>query len=60
MMYALIFAGSCRIDLDIEGGGTQYFDSFIKRVRDLARAAKKKVYVTGAPQCTFPDAYMST
>ncbi|KAI1792296.1 glycoside hydrolase [Ganoderma leucocontextum] len=48
------------IDLDIEGGGTQYFDSFIKRVRDLAKAANKKVYVTGAPQCTFPDAYMST
>ncbi|PIL27020.1 hypothetical protein GSI_10159 [Ganoderma sinense ZZ0214-1] len=48
------------IDLDIEGGGTQYFDSFVKRVRDLAKAANRKVYVTGAPQCTFPDAYMST
>ncbi|KAM5543936.1 hypothetical protein V8D89_002553 [Ganoderma adspersum] len=48
------------IDLDIEGGGTQYFDSFIKRVRELATTANKKVYVTGAPQCTFPDAYMST
>nr|VWO94999.1 Endochitinase 2 (EC (Chitinase 2) [Ganoderma boninense] len=48
------------IDLDIEGGSTQYFDSFVKRVRDLANAANKKVYVTGAPQCAFPDAYMST
>ena len=49
-----------RIDLDIEGGGTQYFDSFVNRIRTLASGASKQYYVTGAPQCPYPDAYMST
>ncbi|EJF62645.1 glycoside hydrolase [Dichomitus squalens LYAD-421 SS1] len=48
------------IDLDIEGGSTQYFDSFVNRIRTLASGAPKKYYVTGAPQCPYPDAYMST
>ncbi|TBU43180.1 glycoside hydrolase [Dichomitus squalens] len=48
------------IDLDIEGGSTQYFDSFVNRIRSLASSASKQYYVTGAPQCPYPDAYMST
>ncbi|KAI0702369.1 glycoside hydrolase superfamily [Cerioporus squamosus] len=48
------------IDLDIEGGGTTYFASFVNRIRELSQGASKKYYVTGAPQCQFPDAYMST
>ncbi|KAI9000482.1 glycoside hydrolase [Trametes punicea] len=48
------------IDLDIEGGSTTYFASFINRIRTLAAGANKQYYVTGAPQCPFPDAYMST
>ncbi|KIJ37504.1 carbohydrate-binding module family 5 protein [Sphaerobolus stellatus SS14] len=48
------------IDLDIEGGGTQFFDSFINQIRSHAASASKKYYITGAPQCPFPDAYMGT
>ena len=49
-----------RIDIDVEGGGTTYYDSFIKRIRTLSSSSSKKYYVTGAPQCPYPDAYMST
>ena len=48
------------IDLDIEGGGTTYFASFVNRIRELSQGASKQYYVTGAPQCPYPDAYMST
>ncbi|KAM5537231.1 hypothetical protein V8D89_009164 [Ganoderma adspersum] len=48
------------IDLDIEGGTTTFYDSFINRIRTLSHGASKKYYVTGAPQCPYPDAYMST
>lgn len=42
------------IDLDIELGSPLYYDDL---VRDLKRLSKygRKVYVTGAPQCPFPD-----
>ncbi|KAH9885775.1 glycoside hydrolase superfamily [Cubamyces lactineus] len=48
------------IDLDIEGGGTEHFAAFVNRIRTLASGASKQYYVTAAPQCPFPDAYMST
>ncbi|EIW57149.1 glycoside hydrolase [Trametes versicolor FP-101664 SS1] len=48
------------IDLDIEGGSTVYFDSFINRIRALASGASKQYYVTAAPQCPYPDAYLGT
>ncbi|KAM5537237.1 hypothetical protein V8D89_009170 [Ganoderma adspersum] len=48
------------VDIDVEGGGTTYYDSFIKRIRTLSSSSSKKYYVTGAPQCPYPDAYMST
>ncbi|KAI0715837.1 glycoside hydrolase [Cerioporus squamosus] len=48
------------IDLDIEGGGTTYFATFINRIRTLAAGSPKKYYFTAAPQCPFPDAYLST
>ncbi|KAH9885779.1 glycoside hydrolase superfamily [Cubamyces lactineus] len=48
------------IDLDIEGGNTVYFDSFINRIRQLASGAAKQYYVTAAPQCPYPDAYLGT
>ena len=47
------------IDIDVEGGGTQFWDSMVNRLRTLASGASKKYYVTGAPQCPYPDAYMS-
>ncbi|KAI0635521.1 glycoside hydrolase superfamily [Trametes polyzona] len=48
------------IDLDIEGGSTVYFDSFVNRIREHAASADKRYYVTAAPQCPFPDAYLGT
>ncbi|CDO71800.1 Glycoside Hydrolase Family 18 protein [Trametes cinnabarina] len=49
------------IDLDIEGGNTVFFDSFIGRIRQLASiAGGKRYYVTAAPQCPYPDAYLGT
>ncbi|KAG6896670.1 hypothetical protein C0992_006804 [Termitomyces sp. T32_za158] len=48
------------IDLDIEGGGTSYYASFVSRIRSHASGASKKYYVTAAPQCVYPDAYLST
>ncbi|KAJ4824459.1 hypothetical protein Tsubulata_026816 [Turnera subulata] len=42
------------IDFDIEGGTTQYWD-------ELARALTgfgQKVYLSAAPQCPFPDAWV--
>ncbi|KAI9061210.1 carbohydrate-binding module family 5 protein [Trametes sanguinea] len=48
------------IDLDIEGGSTTHFAAFVNRIRTLASGASKQYYVTAAPQCPFPDAYLST
>ena len=59
MCYVLTY-GEYSIDIDVEGGGTTYYDSFIKRIRTLSQGASKKYYVTGAPQCPYPDAYMSS
>ncbi|OBZ72105.1 Chitinase 2 [Grifola frondosa] len=48
------------VDLDIEGGSTIYFDSFVNQLRTLASGANKQYYVTAAPQCPYPDAYLGT
>ncbi|KAG5725917.1 Chitinase 1, partial [Termitomyces sp. T112] len=48
------------VDLDIEGGGTTYYASFISRIRSHASGAIKQYYVTAAPQCVYPDAYLGT
>ncbi|KAI0787351.1 glycoside hydrolase [Fomes fomentarius] len=71
-LWNLFFAGSSStrpfgsavldgIDIDVEGGpGTQYWDSMINRLRTLASGAGRKIYVTAAPQCPYPDAYQQT
>lgn len=47
------------VDLDIEGGTTNYYADFVKAIRSLmATDTSKKYYITGAPQCPFPDAIM--
>ncbi|KAL0954740.1 hypothetical protein HGRIS_003692 [Hohenbuehelia grisea] len=46
------------IDLDIEGGGSTGFAAFVTRIRSHANGASKKYYVTAAPQCPFPDAFL--
>ncbi|KAF9459439.1 glycoside hydrolase superfamily [Collybia nuda] len=43
------------IDLDIEGGGSTSYATFVNKIRSLASGASKKYYVTAAPQCVFPD-----
>ncbi|KAG5643892.1 hypothetical protein DXG03_009522 [Asterophora parasitica] len=46
------------VDLDIEGGGTNGYAAFVTRIRELSNGASKKYYVTAAPQCPYPDAYL--
>ncbi|GJJ75497.1 hypothetical protein EMPS_07855 [Entomortierella parvispora] len=47
------------VDLDIEGGSSVGYPAFIAELRSLfATDAKKKYYITAAPQCPFPDAYL--
>ncbi|XP_077234347.1 acidic endochitinase-like [Tasmannia lanceolata] len=45
------------IDFDIEGGTTDHWDDL---ARDLSSFSSrgKKVYLTAAPQCPFPDAWV--
>ncbi|KAG1324636.1 hypothetical protein G6F62_008986 [Rhizopus arrhizus] len=46
-------------DLDIEGGGSTGYAAMVKRLRSHFNADKsKKYYITGAPQCPFPDAML--
>jgi chitinase len=46
------------VDLDIEGGGTVGYSAFAKALRALMDASGRKYYVTGAPQCPYPDAFL--
>lgn len=45
------------VDLDIEQGGSTGYPAFINRMRThYASDTSKKYYITGAPQCVYPDA----
>lgn len=46
------------VDLDIEGGSSAGYAAFVTRIRSHASGAGKKYYVTAAPQCPYPDAYL--
>ncbi|KAF8947133.1 Chitinase 1 [Haplosporangium gracile] len=47
------------VDLDIEGGSALGYPAFIAELRSLFAAnSKKQYYITAAPQCPFPDAYL--
>ncbi|KAF8140016.1 glycoside hydrolase family 18 protein [Boletus edulis] len=48
------------IDLDIEGGGSTGYAAFVTEIRSLASGASKPYYITGAPQCPFPDANLGS
>ncbi|KAJ7127171.1 glycoside hydrolase superfamily, partial [Mycena epipterygia] len=48
------------VDLDIEGGGSTGFAAFVTQIRSHAAGASKPYYITGAPQCPFPDAYLGS
>ncbi|KAL2468984.1 Acidic endochitinase [Forsythia ovata] len=45
------------IDFDIEGGTTQHWDELARFLSKYSTRGKK-VYLTAAPQCPFPDAWV--
>ena len=48
-------------DLDIEGGSTTGYATFVTRMRqNFANDTTKTYYISGAPQCPLPDAYLNT
>nr|CAD1835090.1 unnamed protein product [Ananas comosus var. bracteatus] len=44
------------VDFDIEGGGPSYYGDLAKYLWAYGAKAGKKVYLTAAPQCPYPDA----
>nr|GME01788.1 acidic endochitinase-like [Ipomoea batatas] len=46
------------IDFYIEGGSNLYYDELAKDLRQLGEKAGKKVYLSAAPECVFPDYYL--
>ncbi|KAJ3524077.1 hypothetical protein NM688_g8625 [Phlebia brevispora] len=48
------------VDLDIEGGSTEYYTNFVTQLRSHMNGASKQYFITGAPQCPFPDAYLGS
>ncbi|KAG1723162.1 glycoside hydrolase [Suillus lakei] len=46
------------IDMDIEGGSQTGFVSFLTALRTLMNGGSKPYYITAAPQCPYPDAYI--
>ncbi|KAH7651535.1 chitinase protein [Dioscorea alata] len=47
------------IDFDIESGGTQYYDVLAQALSQYSQQGNK-VYLSAAPQCPYPDQYIST
>jgi len=46
------------VDLDIESGTAAHYAAFVNRIRSHASGASKKYYISAAPQCPYPDAYI--
>nr|KYP77190.1 Acidic endochitinase [Cajanus cajan] len=46
------------IDFDIEGGTTQHWDELVKALSGFSQ--QRKVYLSAAPQCPFPDAWLKS
>ncbi|KVI07113.1 hevamine-A-like [Cynara cardunculus var. scolymus] len=47
------------IDLDIELGSSQFYDDLVRYLKSYCGRGQK-VYITGAPQCPFPDRQMGS
>lgn len=45
------------IDFDIEGGTNQHWDELARYLKSYSKGGRK-VYLTAAPQCPFPDAWV--
>lgn len=43
------------VDFDIEHGGSKHYDDLARYLKAYSNKGKKKVWVTAAPQCPFPD-----
>uniref|UniRef100_A0A1D1YLW6 chitinase n=1 Tax=Anthurium amnicola TaxID=1678845 RepID=A0A1D1YLW6_9ARAE len=50
------------VDFDIEGGTTQHWGELAGQLAAYGRRTKgsRRVYLTAAPQCPFPDAWMGS
>lgn len=48
------------VDLDIEGGSQTGYTAFVTALRTLMANGRKQYYITAAPQCPYPDAYIGT
>ncbi|KAI6156537.1 carbohydrate-binding module family 5 protein [Pisolithus tinctorius] len=48
------------VDLDIEGGSQTGYEAFVTALRALMAKGNKQYYITAAPQCPYPDAYIGT
>ncbi|KAL7141765.1 hypothetical protein ABFS83_08G075500 [Erythranthe nasuta] len=46
------------IDFDIEGGTNLYWDDLARYLSNYGKVNGKKVYLSAAPQCPFPDYYI--
>ena len=46
------------VDLDIEAGPQTGYSAFVKQLRSLMDGSEDQYYISGAPQCPFPDAYL--
>ena len=47
-----------RVDLDIENGFSVGYAAFVNRLREHEKGGSNRLYITAAPQCVFPDAYI--
>ncbi|XP_021894708.1 acidic endochitinase-like [Carica papaya] len=45
------------IDFDIEGGTTQHWDELARALSAFSQ--QRKIYLSAAPQCPFPDAWLN-
>ncbi|KAK0595597.1 hypothetical protein LWI29_008194 [Acer saccharum] len=45
------------VDFDIELGSTAHYDDLVQFLSQFSEPARK-VYITGAPQCPFPDRFL--
>jgi chitinase len=73
IMWDMFLGGNCEyrpfgsvildgVDLDIETGGTEYWDDFVIALRSLMNSAtvlppSGRYWITGAPQCPYPEPY---
>ncbi|KAJ7727641.1 glycoside hydrolase superfamily [Mycena olivaceomarginata] len=46
------------VDLDIESGTNTGYTAFANRIRTLWAGASEPYYLTAAPQCSYPDAWV--